>query len=164
MKAAIKKGFSFGLTSGVITTLGLIIGLAYSTQSRLAVIGGILTIAVADSLSDALGIHISEEADKETSNKKIWASTIATGIYKFIIALTFLIPVMLLKGDLAIIASIIWGFFLLGYITLSISKDRGTSPIRPLIEHYTIAIIVIVTTFYLGKLIHEYLPLIINVF
>jgi hypothetical protein len=40
MNDSIKKGFGFGLTSGVITTLGLIVGLHSSTNSTLAVIGG----------------------------------------------------------------------------------------------------------------------------
>ena len=40
------------------------IGLYSGTNPRGVVIGGILTIAIADSLSDALGIHISEEADQ----------------------------------------------------------------------------------------------------
>ena len=62
MKHSLKVGFSFGLTSGIITTLGLMVGLNYGTSSKLAVIGGILTIAIADASSDALGIHISEES------------------------------------------------------------------------------------------------------
>ena len=70
MKPAIKKGFSFGLASGVITTLGLMVGLYASTHSLLAVLGGILVIAVADALSDALGIHISEEAESKKSVKE----------------------------------------------------------------------------------------------
>ncbi|KKK69804.1 hypothetical protein LCGC14_2930360, partial [marine sediment metagenome] len=52
MKHTIKTGFSFGLTSGIITTLGLMVGLSSGTKSRLAVIGGVLIIAIADSLSD----------------------------------------------------------------------------------------------------------------
>lgn len=60
-------GLSFGLTSGVITTLGLIVGLHAGTHSRMVVIGGILTVAVSDAMSDALGIHISEEAKKRGS-------------------------------------------------------------------------------------------------
>ena len=47
MKRSVKAGFSFGLTSGVITTLGLMVGLHSSTHSKLVVIGGILTIAIA---------------------------------------------------------------------------------------------------------------------
>jgi len=155
MKEAIKKGFSFGLTSGVITTLGLIIGLAFSTQSTVAVIAGILTIAVADSLSDALGIHISEESEKENSPKKVWATTISTGFYKLIIALTFLIPVLMFSLVPAMIVSIVWSFLLLGYITIEISKSRGIKPWKPLVEHYTIAVVVIIVTFYLGIFVNN---------
>ena len=46
MKASWKTGLSFGLTSGVITTLGLMVGLHSGTHSRAVVIGGILTIAM----------------------------------------------------------------------------------------------------------------------
>jgi len=48
MKHQLKTGVSFGLTSGIITTLGLMVGLHSGTQSRIAVVGGILTIAIAD--------------------------------------------------------------------------------------------------------------------
>lgn len=65
MKLSLRKGFSFGLTSAAITTLGMIIGLDSAMHSKLVVIGGILSIAVADSFSDALGIHISEESHEK---------------------------------------------------------------------------------------------------
>ena len=52
----------FRVDLGVITTLGLIVGLHSGTHSRAIVIGGILTIAIADAMSDALGIHVSEES------------------------------------------------------------------------------------------------------
>ena len=58
----IRVGLFFGTTSGVITTCGLLVGLASGTGSLAAVLGGILVIAVADSMSDALGIHLSEES------------------------------------------------------------------------------------------------------
>ena len=68
MNHSIKTGFSFGLTSGIITTLGLIVGLNSGTGSKLVVLGGILTIAIADAFSDALGIHISEESENKHNN------------------------------------------------------------------------------------------------
>jgi len=58
MKESLRTGISFGLTSVTITTLGLMIGLYSGTNSRGIVIGGILTIAIAHPLSDALGIHV----------------------------------------------------------------------------------------------------------
>ena len=45
MKQSLKTGFSFGLPSGVITTLGLMIGLRAGTHSRRAVTGVIVPIA-----------------------------------------------------------------------------------------------------------------------
>ena len=75
MKHSLKVGFSFGLTSGIITTLGLLTGLDSSTNSKLVVIGGVLTIAIADAFSDVLGIHISEESENKHTSREIWEST-----------------------------------------------------------------------------------------
>ena len=93
MKKSYKTGISFGLVSGVLTTLGLLIGLAVSTQSKAAVIGGILTIAIADALSDSFGVHLSQESSGENTQKQVWEATFATFLSKFLFALTFLIPI-----------------------------------------------------------------------
>jgi len=60
MKRQLEVGLSFGLTSAIITTLSLIVGLIPGTESKIVVIGGILTIVIADAFSDALGINLSE--------------------------------------------------------------------------------------------------------
>ena len=117
MKHSIKTGFSFGLTSGIITTLGLMVGLHSGTHSKLVVLGGILTIAIADAFSDALGIHISEESENKHASKEIWESTISTFFSKFIFALTFIIPVLLFEISTAIIVSVIWGLSILGILS-----------------------------------------------
>jgi len=111
MKNSLLKGSSFGLTSGVITTLGLMVGLHSGTNSEIAVLSGIITIAVADGLSDALGIHISEESENVHTEKQIWAATISTFMVKFCVALTFIVPVLLLALSLAVIINLIQGDF-----------------------------------------------------
>ena len=156
MDDAIKKGLGFGLTSSVITTLGLMIGLYSSTHSRLVVIGGILTIAIADSLSDALGIHISEEAETKHTPKEIWAATISTLLFKFIFAISFLVPVLLLSLDNAIMISIAYGLILIALFSYYIAKKEHIKSYKAIGEHLFIAIIVIITTHYLGKLIGYY--------
>jgi hypothetical protein len=80
----------------VITTLGLIVGLFAGTQSLAAVMGGILVIAVSDSMSDAFGIHLSEEARPDTSSRSVWLATMATFLTKFLMASTFVVPLLLL--------------------------------------------------------------------
>jgi VIT1/CCC1 family predicted Fe2+/Mn2+ transporter len=141
----INTGFSFGLTSGIITTIGLLIGLS-GTNNKLIIITGVLTIAIADSFSDALGIHVSEESDKKNSKKDIWKSTVTTFITKFVIASSFLIPIIFLDINEAIFVSSTYGLILLGILSYKTAKIRKDKPIHSTIEHLTIALIVIVIT------------------
>ena len=150
MKHSIKTGFSFGLTSGIITTLGLMVGLHSSTHSRLVVIGGILVIAIADAFSDALGIHISEESENKHTTKEIWESTIATFLSKFVFALTFIIPLLLFQLSKAIIVSMVWGLSLLGIFSFYIAKEQKIKPWKVIVEHLLIALVVIIITHYIG--------------
>jgi len=151
MRHSFKIGMSFGLTSGVITTLGLIIGLHSGTGSRLVIMGGILTIAVADAFSDALGIHISEESENQHTRKEIWESTIFTFLTKFFTAIMFIVPVLLLPLNFAMIISVIWGLLLLGIFSLYIAKLQNKKPLPIIGEHLLIASLVIVITHYLGE-------------
>ncbi len=150
MNHSMKVGLSFGLTSGTITTLGLMVGLYSGTHSKMVVIGGILTIAIADAFSDALGIHVSEESKGKHTEKEIWTSTIAALFSKFVFALTFIIPVLVFKLPTAIVVSIIWGLLLLGIFSYGISKPQKVKSWKAVGEHLLIAIIVIIATHYLG--------------
>ena len=125
MKHSFKVGMSFGLTSGVITTLGMIVGLHSSTHSRLVVISGILLIAITDALSDAMGTHISEESENTHSSKEIWEATLATFLSKFIFALTFIVPVLFFRLPVAIVVCIVWGLSLLTLFSLYIARQQG---------------------------------------
>ena len=150
MKHSLRVGLSFGMTSGIITTLGLIVGLHSGTKSRLVVIGGILIIAVADAFSDALGIHISEEFENRHTVKQIWTATISTFFSKFVFAITFVVPVLLFELSTAIIVSVIWGFLALSALSYKISKEQDVNSWKVISEHLLIATIVIAITHYLG--------------
>ena len=153
MKNSIRTGITFGLTSAVITTLGLMIGLHSGTHSKVVVFGGILTIAIADAFSDALGIHVSEEAENVHTTKEIWASTLATFLSKFLFALTFAVPVMLLPLGSAIIVSLIWGMSILSILSYAMAKAQGETPWKVVTEHLVIAIVVIGITHVTGNFI-----------
>lgn len=145
-----KTGASFGMTSGVITTLGLIVGLNSGTHSRLAVIGGILTIAVADSMSDALGMHVAEESSGIHGSRHIWTSTFATFITKLIIATSFIVPVLMLDLAAAVWASIAWGLAILALLSYAVARHRGAAAWHVIGEHVLIALAVVAATYYLG--------------
>jgi len=153
MHLSLRRGFSFGLTSGIITTLGLIVGLAFSTKSKLAVTGGIIIIAVADSFSDALGMHISVESENIYKEKQIWQSTFSTFISKFIFAMTFIFPVLLLEMRNAIYASVIWGFLILTALNYNLAKREHINPLKVILEHLVIATIVVISSALLGNFI-----------
>ncbi len=155
MKAALKTGLSFGLTSGVITTLGLMVGLHSGTHSRTVVIGGILTIAIADALSDALGIHISEESKNSGPPVDIWESTLATFVMKFLIAMTFAVPVLALSLETAISVSILWGLSLLAVLSFFVARAQNIAPWKVIAEHVFIGLSVVFITHYLGDWIRE---------
>ncbi len=150
LKHSFKVGFSFGLVSGIITTLGLIVGLHSSTHSRIFVIGGILVIAIADALSDAMGIHISEEAEDKHSPGEIWESTISTFMSKFVFALTFLLPILVFELNTAIIICILWGLFLITMFSIYLARSQQRKVSHIVFEHLVLAIVVIVLTHYVG--------------
>ena len=145
-----RTGLFFGATSGVITTIGLIAGLHAGTNSLAAVLGGILVIAVADAMSDALGIHLAEEADPNATPQHIWAATISTFIAKFVFAITFAIPVLLLPLWTAVLASVAWGIFVIAVLSYFIARAQKASPLVVIGEHVFIAIVVVIVSHYIG--------------
>lgn len=150
MKESLKTGFCFGLTSGIITTLGLMVGLTSGTGSKLAVIGGILTIAVADAFSDALGIHISEEAENAHSTREVWESTVFTFASKFLVAMTFVVPVFLFDLSTAVVASLIWGFLVLSILSFFLAREQERNPWKVVAEHLIILVAVVAATDLVG--------------
>ncbi|MBI5345762.1 MAG: hypothetical protein HZB76_01275 [Chlamydiae bacterium] len=157
-KSSFKVGLGFGLASGVITTLGLMIGLYSSTFSRSIVLAGILTIAIADACSDALGMHFAEEIEGVHTTKEIWLSTIFTFISKFFVALSFLVPILIFPLKSGIILNIIWGFLLLGMFSFIVAKRQKNNPYKAVLEHFSIMIAVIVITFYVGSFVEKIFP------
>ena len=145
-----RTGLFFGATSGVITTLGLITGLNAGTQSITAVLGGIFVIAVADSMSDALGIHLAEEANPATDHQHVWQATITTFLTKFVFTLSFAVPLLLLPLGPAVIASILWGMLVIIVLSYFLARSQNQSPWFIILEHLGIAILVVVLSQLIG--------------
>ena len=59
------KGLVFGVTNGIITMLALITGMYASKVNKVGVIAAILAILIADPLSDAYSMYVSEKANKQ---------------------------------------------------------------------------------------------------
>lgn len=144
-------GFGFGTASGVITTLGMIVGLYSSSAARLAIIGGIFTVSVADALSDALGEHISEESKRHPLAKDVRNITISTFVSKLIIGLSFVIPFVLLPVFHAVLISILYSALVLVLLSLRIAKRTKQNRYEVITEHLLVGFAVVIITFFLGK-------------
>lgn len=152
MDSSMMRGAAFGLTSGIITTIGLMIGLS-GTGSKIVVIGGILTIAIADAMSDALGMHISDESEVKKTHKQVWISTFYTFIVKFLFVPTFLVPVLIFELHTAIWVSVAWGLSVLVALNYWIARSKKENPLHLIGEHLMIAVFVIVITYFIGQFI-----------
>ncbi len=157
MKSVLWKGVGFGLTSGVITTLGMIIGLHSGTRSKLAVEVGIIALAIADALSDSMGIHVSEEAEMEHTTKELWETSFFTFLSKFFVTLTFIVPIIFLEFSTAILASTFWGLFLITVFSLYMARSQKQNQYKVIFEHVFIAALVVLLAHYLGDVIYEIL-------
>jgi vacuolar iron transporter family protein len=145
-----RTGIFFGATSGVITTIGLIAGLYAGTASLVAVLGGILVVAVADAMSDALGIHLAQEADPDSSNAHVWAATISTFVTKLCVALTFALPLIFLPLGIAVLVSIAWGLIVIVLLSSWLARAQHVAVLPVVIEHLTITVIVVILAHFIG--------------
>lgn len=156
IKEPFKTGMSFGLTSAVITLLGLMVGLNSSTNSKKAVIGGVLIIAIADALSDATGIHISEESESKHTEAETWQSTFWTFLGKLIFGLTFVFPLIFFDLKKAVFLNILWGIILISFLSYFLAKIQKKKVFFVILEHFLILIFVIFLANFIGNFISKF--------
>ena len=118
------------------------------------VIGGILSIAIADSLSDSLGVYSLKISERGTTKKQALKSAINVFIGKLIFALSFIFPFLLFSLSSAIIVSIIWGLLLIIFLNLLIAIAQNENILKTIIKNTIIAFAVLVVSYALGLLIN----------
>ncbi|MDH5345164.1 MAG: hypothetical protein OEW59_05310 [Gammaproteobacteria bacterium] len=145
-----RTGVFFGATSGVITTIGLIAGLNAGTRSLVAVLGGILVVAVADALSDAMGIHLAQEADPDSTHDHIWAATIWTFMTKLVVASSFALPLIWFPLQLAVAIAVGWGLLVITLLSAFLARIQNAPVLHVVTEHLLITILVVAVSHYIG--------------
>lgn len=145
-----RTGIFFGATSGVITTLGLITGLYAGTESLVAVLGGILIVAVADAMSDALGIHLAEESVPGATEARIWAATLSTFLSKLVVASSFALPLLWLPLAAAVAVSVVWGFLVISVMSIYLARRQHVAILPVVGEHLLITIGVLLVSYFIG--------------
>jgi VIT1/CCC1 family predicted Fe2+/Mn2+ transporter len=143
--------FSFGVTSAIMTSLAVVIGLSGAT-SNITVIAALLIIAIADNLSDSFGIHIYQES-KCINPKEVRTTTANNFIARMLITFVFILFVVYMPINLAIILSIIFGMALLTMLSYLIAKSQKISPYHSIFRHLALAIILMIGSFILKYII-----------
>lgn len=143
----------FGISSAVFTTLGIITSLNFATNSKTAVIGGIISIAVADSMSDSFGIYTAKRAERGISQSVAIKSALATLWGKSIFTLSFLIPFLSFSAPISIYASICWGLIIIILINIQIAFIKEESILKNVITNIAIMALIISLSYVVGKIV-----------
>jgi vacuolar iron transporter family protein len=147
--------YVFGGAAATITNISLIVGLGSAGAGKPAILGGLLTIALADNISDSLGIHLYKEA--EGSGSRI--SFLATALNFFarlLVSLTFVGIILTCSIPNAILLATVWGLLLLIVISYFIGRSTGQTSILEIVKHVLVAAAVIIMSRYVGYLVGRY--------
>jgi len=102
------NGEMFGVTNGVITTLSILTGLHATNVDKAGIVGTLLAMIIADPLSDAYSIYISE---KQNNPSKAYMIGLKAFGSQFILQFLFLVIILLFsKIKSGIKYSYIFGF------------------------------------------------------
>jgi VIT1/CCC1 family predicted Fe2+/Mn2+ transporter len=145
---------TFGSTAAIVTSMGLISGLAKATGTKAALVASLLVIAIADNLTDSLAIHIYQESERLEANQA-FRSTVANYFARLVVALSFVALAIVTPIAFLVPVGLTWGILLLGTLTFVVARHRGVSPWIETAKHLAIALLVIVVSRLIGAWITQ---------
>jgi len=143
--------FAFGSTAAIMTSMALIVGLGSANSGRTGIVGGLLIIAIADNLSDSLGIHIYEECRAEATTPV--ATSVSNYLARLFVASSFVVLVLVLPLGPAQWISVVWGALLLSVLSYFIARGKSVRPVPEIAKHLLVAAVVIVLSQLIGSFI-----------
>ena len=147
--------YVFGSTAAIVTNISLIVGLGSAGAGKKAILGGLLTIAIADNISDSLGIHMYEETEGRGARLSLLTTTLNFSA-RLLVSLSFIALVMMLSISQAGVAAIIWGLSLLILLSYLINRSRNQHSVLEIVKHLLIAVIAILLSRCAGKMIAQH--------
>lgn len=109
-------GNIFGTFSGIITSLGLMIGMYSNDLQKRAYIVGLLSISLSDSFSDAFGIY--------NATDRSFVESINAFSGKFIFPVIMTIPFLMTSIKNALIINSIFSTYVIYYISKEMKYDN----------------------------------------
>jgi hypothetical protein len=149
------ENYILGSSAAVITNVSLIVGLGSARAGKGPILGGLLTFALADNISDSLGIHLYKESEG-CGERLSSLATVLNFLSRLLVSFTFVAIVLIFPISQAIIVGIVWALLLLNLISYLITRSNHENSILEIIKHVLIAVIVIVLSWCVGHLIADY--------
>jgi VIT1/CCC1 family predicted Fe2+/Mn2+ transporter len=146
--------FSFGATSSITTSLSLIVGFASTAHQKISIISALAILAIADNISDSLGIHIYRESEDASQSK--WYS-VTNFLTRLVLTCIFAAIVIVLPQPYVLPIAIAFGLAVLSVLSYLIALDQKINPCLELPKHLAIATIAMVASYFVGKIVRFYL-------
>lgn len=147
---------SFGMSSAIMTVLGVIVGLISAQQSLNAILGGIASIAIADSMADAMGVYMAKRSERGSSAKVAVKSGFYTFWSKLMFSLSFLLWFIVFPLNYAVIISIVWGLIILAFINFLISFVKEENILLDILKNIGLTGLIILASFLIGNLVSSF--------
>jgi predicted adenylyl cyclase CyaB len=144
---------TFGITSGILTTVGVLVGVIMATSSQLSVIAAIVSIAIADSCSDAFGMYMAKLSERGASPRQALRYALATLAGKACLPLTFLVPLLTLPLGLAAWLDLAWGALALALLSAEQAVVDQQPIGRRVARNLGLALLIIVNSLLAGALV-----------
>lgn len=148
---------AFGITSGILTTVGVLVGVIAANPDQLSAIGGIVAIAVADSYSDAFGMYMARVSERGTPRKLAMRHALGTLAGKAVIPLTFIVPLLVLPLGAAVWVDLGWGAVALALLSAEQAVVEQRPIGRRVARNLGLALIIVTSSLLAGKLVHRLL-------
>lgn len=132
-------GNTFGIISGIITSIGLILGMYGANITLKPIIVSLVSIAISDGVSDALGIYYATINNNYTT-EQAYNEGFNTLLIKIICPLLMIIPFYITSINKAVITNLVLSLIIIYFISIKIFKNYGEAINNTLICMLAIAI------------------------
>jgi VIT1/CCC1 family predicted Fe2+/Mn2+ transporter len=147
--------YSFGSTSAIVTSIGLVVGFGAATAPKPAMVSGLLIIALADNITDSLSIHVYQESE-HLEGRAAFRATLTNFAARLVVAASFVVLVLASPARLVTPAVLAWGLALLASLTYALARSRGVRAGPEIGKHLVVAVLVVAVSKWLGALIQAY--------
>ncbi|HTX19560.1 MAG TPA: hypothetical protein VMG34_12970 [Bacteroidota bacterium] len=149
------ENYIFGSSAAIITNVSLIVGLGSAGAGKGPILGGLLTMAVADNISDSLGIHLYKESEGFGESLSSLA-TVLNFLSRLFVSLSFIAIVLACSVHQSILAGIVWAILLLNIVSYLLTRANGNNSALEIIKHVSVAVVVIALSRWLGCIIADH--------